>query len=311
MSLGREHGKMIKNTYAAACGNERRQHEKVFQRNMRRTGDAFDPVHPIDGGGAHGGAGLRHHALCGTGGHGGASVVRPGRCCTCGRSSRRRCSRGTPSPTSRTVTCRWRGASSVPWTQSGASSMWREPRSTGTMYWGSPCGASMGWAMCPGYISRPPGLYLVLGAAVVLALLCIFPLRRRKGEKTEESPTGRCMATNAGEKAPTESVQAAEMEEEVPTLTEKPASAEVSEPVAEVQRPAETGRRQTSGQAGRGGGPSRAASAFSADGIKQKKDRRETLRKEVVSLWFCRQPEFGFIGKTIIWKDYGRTKNSK
>ena len=55
------------------------------------------------------------------------------------------------------------------------------------------------------------------------------------------------MATNAGEKAPTESVQAAAMEEEVPTLTEKPASAEVSEPVAvkvpkpaaEVQRPAE------------------------------------------------------------------------
>ena len=32
---------MIKNTYAAACGNERRQHEKVFQRNMRRTGDAL------------------------------------------------------------------------------------------------------------------------------------------------------------------------------------------------------------------------------------------------------------------------------
>ena len=71
------------------------------------------------------------------------------------------------------------------------------------------------------------------------------------------------MATNAGEKAPTESVQAAVMEEEVPTLTEKPASAEVSEPVkvpkpaveipkpepaAEVQRPAETGRRQTSGK---------------------------------------------------------------
>ena len=94
----------------------------------------------------------------------------------------------------------------------------------------------------------------MLGAAVVLALLCIFPLRRRKGEKTEESPTGRCIATNAGEKAPTESVQAAAMEEEVPTLTEKPASAEVSEPVkvpkpaAEVQRPAETGRRQISGK---------------------------------------------------------------
>ena len=25
----------------------------------------------------------------------------------------------------------------------------REPRFTGTMCWGSPCGASMGWAMCP------------------------------------------------------------------------------------------------------------------------------------------------------------------
>lgn len=36
--------------------------------------------------------------------------------------------------------------------------------------------------------------------------------------------------------------------------------------------------------------------------------QRETLRKEVVSLWFCRQPEFGFIGKTIILKDYGRSK---
>ena len=79
------------------------------------------------------------------------------------------------------------------------------------------------------------------------------------------------MVTNAGEKTPTESVQAAAMEEEVPTLTEKPASAEVSEPVkvpkpaveipkkpepvpeapepaAEVQRPAETGRRQISGK---------------------------------------------------------------
>lgn len=85
------------------------------------------------------------------------------------------------------------------------------------------------------------------------------------------------------------------MEEEVPTLTEKPASAEVSEPVkvpkpaveipkpepvpeapepaAEVQRPAETGRRQTSGKrdeaVARHGG-----SAFGADGIEQKKDRR-------------------------------------
>ena len=76
------------------------------------------------------------------------------------------------------------------------------------------------------------------------------------------------MATNEGEKSPTESVQAAAMEEEVPTLTEKPASAEVSEPVKvpkpaveipepepvpeapepAVQRPAETGRRQTSGK---------------------------------------------------------------
>lgn len=120
------------------------------------------------------------------------------------------------------------------------------------VYWdnvlGQPLWGIDGLGYVSGYISRPPGLYLVLGAAVVLALLCIFPLRRRKGEKTEESPTGRCMATNAGEKAPTESVQAAAMEEEVPTLTEKPASAEVSEPVAEVQRPAETGRRQTSGK---------------------------------------------------------------
>lgn len=135
------------------------------------------------------------------------------------------------------------------------------------VYWdnvlGQPLWGIDGLGYVSGYISRPPGLYLVLGAAVVLALLCIFPLRRRKGEKTEESPTGRCMATNVGEKAPTESVQAAAMEEEVPTLTEKPASAEVSEPVkvpkpaveipkpepaAEVQRPAETGRRQTSGK---------------------------------------------------------------
>lgn len=120
------------------------------------------------------------------------------------------------------------------------------------VYWdnvlGQPLWGIDGLGYVSGYISRPPGLYLVLGAAVVLALLCIFPLRRRKGEKTEESPTGRCMATNAGEKTPTESVQAAAMEEEVPTLMEKPASAEVSEPVAEVQRPAETGRRQTSGK---------------------------------------------------------------
>lgn len=142
------------------------------------------------------------------------------------------------------------------------------------VYWdnvlGQPLWGIDGLGYVSGYISRPPGLYLVLGAAVVLALLCIFPLRRRKGEKTEESPTGRCMVTNAGEKTPTESVQAAAMEEEVPTLTEKPASAEVSEPVkvpkpaveipkpepvpeapepaAEVQRPAETGRRQISGK---------------------------------------------------------------
>lgn len=74
------------------------------------------------------------------------------------------------------------------------------------MYWGQPLWGIDGLGYVSGYISRPPGLYLVLGAAVVLALLCIFPLRRRKGEKTEESPTGRCMATNAGEKTPTESV---------------------------------------------------------------------------------------------------------
>ena len=136
------------------------------------------------------------------------------------------------------------------------------------VYWdnvlGQPLWGIDGLGYVSGYISRPPGLYLVLGAAVVLALLCLFPLRRRKGEKTEESPTGRRMTTNAGEKAPTESVQAAAMEEEVPTLTEKPAPAEVSEPAAEVQRPAETGRRQTSGKR------DEAASAFGADGIEQK-----------------------------------------
>ena len=85
------------------------------------------------------------------------------------------------------------------------------------VYWdnvlGQPLWGIDGLGYVSGYISRPPGLYLVLGAAVVLALLCIFPLRRRKGEKTEESPTGRCMATNVGEKAPTESVQAAAMED--------------------------------------------------------------------------------------------------
>lgn len=120
------------------------------------------------------------------------------------------------------------------------------------VYWdnvlGQPLWGIDGLGYVSGYISRPPGLYLVLGAAVVLALLCIFPLRRRKGKKTEGSPTGRCMATNAGEKAPTESVQAAAMAEEVPTLPEKPASAEVSEPEPAVQRPAETGRRQISGK---------------------------------------------------------------
>lgn len=77
------------------------------------------------------------------------------------------------------------------------------------VYWdnvlGQPLWGIDGLGYVSGYISRPPGLYLVLGAAVVLALLCIFPLRRRKGEKTEESPTGRRMVTNAGEKTPTES----------------------------------------------------------------------------------------------------------
>ena len=42
--------------------------------------------------------------------------------------------------------------------------------------------------------------------------------------------------------------------------------------------------------------------------MQKKAPPRETLRKEVVSLGFCRQPEFGFIGKTIILKDYGRSK---
>ena len=64
------------------------------------------------------------------------------------------------------------------------------------VYWdnvlGQPLWGIDGLGYVSGYISRPPGLYLVLGAAAVLALLCIFPLRRRKGEKTEESPTGRC-----------------------------------------------------------------------------------------------------------------------
>lgn len=31
--------------------------------------------------------------------------------------------------------------------------------------------------------------------------------------------------------------------------------------------------------------------------MQKKNPPRETLRKEVVSLGFCRQPEFGFIGK--------------
>ena len=260
---------MIKNTYAAACGNERRQHEKVFQRNMRRTGDALTLCILLMAAGLMGGASLRHHALCGTGGHGGGFRGPPGRCCTCGRSSRRRCSRGTPSPTSRTVTYRWRGASSVPWTQSGASSMWREPRSTGTMCWGSPWGHR--WAgLCVRLYQLTAGTVSGAGGCCGAGVAVHLPLRRRKGKKTEGSPTGRCMATNAGEKAPTESVQAAAMAEEVPTLPEKPASAEVSEPVkvpkpaveipkpepvpeapepaAEVQRPAETGRRQTSGK---------------------------------------------------------------
>lgn len=42
--------------------------------------------------------------------------------------------------------------------------------------------------------------------------------------------------------------------------------------------------------------------------MQKKNPPRETLRKEAVSLGFCRQPEFGFIGKTIILKDYGRSK---
>ena len=54
------------------------------------------------------------------------------------------------------------------------------------VYWdnvlGQPLWGIDGLGYVSGYISRPPGLYLVLGAAVVLALLCIFPLRRRKGE---------------------------------------------------------------------------------------------------------------------------------
>ena len=66
------------------------------------------------------------------------------------------------------------------------------------VYWdnvlGQPLWGIDGLGYVSGYISRPPGLYLVLGAAVVLALLCIFPLRRRKGKKTEGSPTGRAAA---------------------------------------------------------------------------------------------------------------------
>ena len=50
------------------------------------------------------------------------------------------------------------------------------------VYWdnvlGQPLWGIDGLGYVSGYISRPPGLYLVLGAAVVLALLCIFPLRR-------------------------------------------------------------------------------------------------------------------------------------
>ena len=53
------------------------------------------------------------------------------------------------------------------------------------VYWdnvlGQPLWGIDGLGYVSGYISRPPGLYLVLGAAAVLALLCIFPLRRRKG----------------------------------------------------------------------------------------------------------------------------------
>lgn len=137
------------------------------------------------------------------------------------------------------------------------------------VYWdnvlGQPLWGVDGLGYVSGYISQPPGLYLVLGAAVVLALLCIFPLRRRKGEKIEESPTGRRAAANVSADAPTEPKQAAAIEERTPTLPEKPAEAvrpvtEVSQPVTvetarpvteempqpaavEAPKPAEVGRR--------------------------------------------------------------------
>lgn len=70
------------------------------------------------------------------------------------------------------------------------------------VYWdnvlGQPLWGIDGLGYVSGYISRPPGLYLVLGAAVVLALLCIFPLRRRKGKKTEGSPTREMYGNECG-----------------------------------------------------------------------------------------------------------------
>ena len=267
MSLEREHGKMIKNTYAAAYGNERRQHEKVFQRNMRRTGDAFDPVQPVEMSGDNmrkffrGICGvlatlltlcilLMAAGLMGVRAFGITPYVVPadmeGLPWSAGALLYVR--QEQPETLQPGDTIAYVTDSDLSLEGGVIGSVDTERRffyvEGAPVYWdnvlGQPLWGIDGLGYVSGYISRPPGLYLVLGAAVVLALLCIFPLRRRKGEKTEESPTGRCMATNAGEKAPTESVQAAAMEEEVPTLTEKPA--------AEVQRPAETGRRQTSGK---------------------------------------------------------------
>ena len=169
---------MIKNTYAAACGNERRQHEKVFQRNMRRTGDAFDPVHPIDGGGAHGGAGLRHHALCGTGGHGGALLyVRQEQPETL-----------QPGDTIAYVT-----DSDLSLEGGVIGSVDTERRffyvEGAPVYWdnvlGQPLWGIDGLGYVSGYISRPPGLYLVLGAAGVAVHL---PPATPKGRENGRIP---------------------------------------------------------------------------------------------------------------------------
>lgn len=130
------------------------------------------------------------------------------------------------------------------------------------VYWdnvlGQPLWGIDGLGYVSGYISQPPGLYLVLGAAVVLALLCIFPLRRRKGEKIEESPTGRRAVENVSAAVPTEPEQAAAIEGRTPTLPEKPTEApqpvtvEMARPVTEempqpaaveAPKPAEVGRR--------------------------------------------------------------------